>query len=187
MKKSYFFVIAAVIVAVAIAASIIFSQLPSKSTIKPANSGASLQEQNGQPKKVETAYFITTLPAGFEIKTNTESVSSGQDMIQIVATQPRSNGQQIAITAGVLPSEGLGGVASYNLRIKNPDTYTQIEFGGMPAGAPTFYSTAGAGYEITTFWPQAALFSSISVSGISADKTAINQTLTQVLGSWQWR
>jgi|GEM_PF-6271631 len=187
MKKLVLFIAATIITISAAIAIFITLQQSSRGTVRQSQDQIATSQPTVQaPKKIDTAYFAVTVPASFEVKTNVESDNT-QNIIQIVAVQSHANGQQIAVTVGVLPSAGLADIASYNLRIKNPDTYSTIEFGGMPAGAPTFYSTAGAHYEITTFWPRASLVATISVSGNSDSKTEINQALMQVLGSWQWR
>jgi hypothetical protein len=187
MKKLIIFIAAAIIAIGAAIAVFIVVQRPSKSTVRQnQDQTATDQTEIQKTKTIETAYFIVTIPASFEVKTNTES-NNTQNMLQIVAMQPHASGQQIAVTVGVLTGGGLADIASYNLRIKNPSTYNTVEFGGMPAGAPTFYSATGADYEITTFWPRASLVATISVSGNSDSKTEINQALMQVLGSWQWR
>lgn len=157
---------------------------PSKSIVTPVSQTSTAPKNERQ--QVTTAYFTVLLPPGFEVKTQEENATA-QDVAQIVATQPRSGGQQIAINVATVGKEGLQGVASYNLRVKTPETYTKVEFGGMPAGVPTFYSQTDNMYEITGFWVRAGLYASISVSGVPNDKQPINVAYAQTLDGWQWK
>jgi hypothetical protein len=163
----------------------VWARKPSNSTIIVPSTTTPLQKAK-QPVVIETAYFTVTLPSGFEIKSQVENATS-QDLMQIVATEPRSNGKQIAISVGQLPKEGIAGVASYNLRVKNTDMYTQTEFGGMQSAVPTFYSATPSVYEITGFWPHASLYAAISASGSPSEKTDINNDYIATLDTWKWR
>ena len=184
MKK--YIAIAGVVLLVAIVIIfLVFSHQPSKGKIEPAKNLDSSTTSQSKVETVETAYFTAPLPVGFVVKSNTENASP-ETMIQVVATKPQSQGEQIAITLGTLPSDGLAGVSSYNLRIKNPDTYKQIEYGGLPANSPTFHSDNGTNYEVTVFLTHASLYAVVSVSGISADASNINQVLESTIGNWKW-
>lgn len=158
---------------------------PSKSVITPpSNTSNTTTEESALP--INTAYFTTTLPAGFRIKTQTENATA-TDVLQIVATQNNSNGQQIGISLATLGNDGLRGVSAYNLRIRDPATYRLIEFGGMPADVPTFYNRSDTHYGITGFWVRNGLYASIAVSGAIGDEPAINQNYLFVLNNWRWR
>ena len=183
--KKYFVIGGATVLVGVLALLILWASRPSTSTIiVPKTDQQTIK--NNDPVKIETAYFSVTLPAGFQIKSQQENATS-QDLIQIVATEPRSNGKQLAINVGKLPADGIAGVASYNLRIKNPTIYSPTEFGGMQAGVPTFFSVTTSVYEITGFWPHANLYASISASGSPSEKTAINTDYVATLDAWRWQ
>lgn len=176
------------VIAIGLAAALwVWSRQPSKSNIATQPSQSVLGQEVAAPEKIETAYFTALLPVGFVVKTNTESSTNTQELVQIVAVQPKAQGQQIAITIGQLPADGLAGVSSFALRNKNPNTYLPIEFGGMPADAKLFNSTNDAVYEITAFMTRSALYAVIASSGISANQTDTNKNLMSVLTSWTWR
>lgn len=189
MKKTSTIVIALlVIIAIGlIAIFLLWSRQPSKSNITPQPTQSAPNDTAAAPVKIDTAYFTTTLPAGFVVKTNTESSTNTQQLVQIVAVQPKAQGQQIAITIGQLPADGLAGVSSFTLRSKNPSTYAPVEFGGMPADAKLFSSTNDAVYEITAFSTRSALYAAIASSGITANQTDTNKNLMSVLTDWTWR
>ncbi len=178
-------VVAVVLILVTVIVLIVLFHAPSKSVVTQPKT-TTQRSEDSNPTPVDTAYFTMRLPAGFVTKSQQENATA-QDVLQLVATKVRSNGQQVAINLATMPSDGLPGVASYNLRSKNPSIYTPIEFGGMPAGVPTFYSQTATAYEITGFWVNGGLYASISVSGAPNDKSAINQLYAQVLDSWRWR
>ncbi|MFO0882166.1 MAG: hypothetical protein U0491_01835 [Candidatus Saccharimonadales bacterium] len=177
--------IGAVLVSALVAALIIMFHAPSKSVVKqPTQQSETVK--NPDPIPITTAYFSTTLPPGFAIKSQEENPNS-QDLLQLVATKTHSNGQQIAINVATMGPDGINGVASYNLRAKNPAQYTPVEFGGMPIGVESFYSQTASVYEITGFWPKGNLYASISVSGAPGDRDTINKLYSQVLDGWRWR
>lgn len=186
MRKNYIIVAASVFLVI-LAGIILFiwARQSSTGTIKDPQKSAEV-EKASTPVKIDTAYFTAILPPGFVVKSNTENASS-QDLIQIVATRPSSNGQQISISVGTLPKEGIGAVSSYNLRVSTPETYKKTEFAGMPSGLTTFYSQSQTAYEITSFWVRGGLYAMVSASGLPTQKDDINQSLVTMFANWQWR
>lgn len=185
-KKALIIVVSTVVLVAIVAIVIILLQKPSKSVVTPRTGGSGVKTEQSVALPINTAYFTATLPVGFKIKSQTENATAS-DILQIVATQNNSNGQQIGINLATIAKEGLGGVASYNLRVKNPDIYKPIEFGGMPANVPTFYNRSETEYGITGFWVRDGLYASIAVAGTRADEALINQHYMQLLDSWRWR
>lgn len=163
----------------------VFSHQPSKGKIEPSKNDNKSSVPQSKAEIIETAYFRAPMPVGFIVKSNTENATP-ETMIQVVATKPQSQGEQIAITLGTLPNDALAGVSSYNLRVKNPDTYLPVEYGGLPANSPTFHSDNGTNYEVTIFLSHASLYAAVTVSGISSDASNINQALESIVGNWQW-
>lgn len=168
-----------------ISIAVAWSLKPSRAVIKSADKPVATAQSN-ESVVLKTAYFNVTLPSGFVVKNQTENANP-LDVMQITATKSNANGRQVAISIGVLPEEGLAGVSSYNLRVKNPDTYKKTEFGGMPAGIPTFFSSADSIYGITGFWVNGSLYAAITISGIDSDRTIINQTYATLLDAWAWK
>lgn len=183
MKKAYY-ALAVVCLCGIVLLLVYWAKQPTKTTVVLKSLPDTAVTSNSV--ELSTEFFTATLPAGFIVKSQTKNATS-QDLLQIMATQPVSSGGQIAITIGVLSNQGLDGVASYNMRIKSPETYVKTVFGGGQGAVISFYGQQNAIYELSGFWPKDDRYASIAVSGLQSQKEATIKYYTQVISSWQWR
>lgn len=184
MKKIFALGVAAMLLIVLICIFYYLYHTPTSSKINnPAPDDVAKSEPSDE--KLETGYFTSVLPSGYSV---TEQHENGEirELLQLVANKPTPRGQQIAITVDMLPKMGIDEVGNYSMRKKNPDLYFPIEFGGMPAGVPTFWNQSSDTYSIVGFWYTDSLYASIAVSGVVTEKQKINQDYMKILDSWQW-
>jgi len=140
-----------------------------------------------EPVSVTSSYYTTTLPGGFTVRRQADVTSSGPTLAQFSANTRSETDQQIGITIGRLPSDGLAGVADYHLRTSDTATYAAFTPAGLPAGALAFRTTQGPA-AITIFWPHDALYAELSFSTEGqAASNALLTTYSQVLANWAWK
>lgn len=157
---------------------------PVGAKIKIRQPADNIKAEVDQAIPIDTAYFSTTLPPGFKIKSQVEK-PGGPQMIQIFSSSTNNADGQLAITVGALPSDGLSGISDFSYRQRNTDLYINMQFAGLPAGASSFSSKKGDN-EITVFWPHAAMYAMISASS-SGHKTIANSAMEAVIGQWNWK
>ncbi|MEJ0073277.1 MAG: hypothetical protein WDN27_04335 [Candidatus Saccharibacteria bacterium] len=148
---------------------------------KPSSSS-----QIAEPLKLTNAYFTATLPAGFTLKRQTDG-SGTPTLLQVYATASGTQNQQFAATIGNLPSNGLSGVADYNLRVTQPDNYAPYQLPSLPAGAVA-YRAAADPLAFTVFWPHGGRYAELGFgTDGAATEEQLQATYAQVLAGWVWQ
>lgn len=186
MKRSRKIALVAIPIAVAIGAAVAvsaWSNDPTEGTIhtgKPMTTARATQQS--APLFIDNALFATSLPTGFVQKDT--SPPSAEVTVRVLATNA-STRQQVGLSGGTLPGEGLSGVADYNLRTKNTAEYKRSTVTTLPAGTTAFEDTAGS--MVTLFWPHGGKYVSITVSGNPGSTRELYDTLSKTLQSWQWK
>jgi|GEM_PF-1173591 len=138
------------------------------------------------PASLTTPYFSTTLPQGYVVKRQTKATSNASSiLLQVVATSPATQDQQLAITVGNLPSGGLSDLGDYNLRATQTGSYRAFAPTGMPAGAKAFQTASGApGF--TVFSMQGSHYTEVTLSTAGGATLAqLQSAYAQVMGDWQ--
>lgn len=186
MKRSRKIALVAMPVAVAIGAAValsVWSNDPAEGTIHTGKPAAAAQTAApATPLSIDTTLFVTTLPAGFAQKDT--SPSTTEVAVRVLATNAGTR-QQVGISGGTLPGEGLSGVADYNLRTKSTAEYKRSTVTTLPAGTTAFEDTAGS--MVTLFWPHSGKYVSITVSGSPGNTRELYDTLSKTLHYWQWK
>lgn len=134
------------------------------------------------PQTVQTVYYSFRAPAAFRVHSSGDTNNP-----HILHTQVFSAGttdQQIGVTTNLLPSDGLAGVADYNLRVRSSAHYQLISDLPLPAGSRGFRSLVAPG-ELTLFMVHGDRYSSVTVSG-SGSSASLQPLFSTVYGSWQW-
>lgn len=160
------------------------SSRPSVSTVQGVNE---VVEKN---KTLTSKYYSVSIPDSFNVKTKQEQDKGpirSQTMLANANTQFETPlADQMGITVGDLPSDGLAGLSDVKFRTLTSSGYSAKTFEGSPPGAVVF-SKGGSTYEIAAFWPHNGRYAAVAVSG-TADRTAtLDKLLRQALTSWQWR
>ncbi|TAH34097.1 hypothetical protein EYC59_03815 [Candidatus Saccharibacteria bacterium] len=186
MKRSYklgLVVVPIVLGIGAVAALNAWSSGPAEGTIHTGiPSTATKPAEQAAPLTIQAAFFSAKLPTGFIQKD--ASPPTSQVSVRVLATNTSSR-QQIGISGGALPKEGLIGVADYNLRVKDTASYKRATSTSLPSGAVAFEDTAGS--MLTVFWPHGGNYVSLTVSGSPGSLRDLNELLSKILQNWQWK
>lgn len=141
---------------------------------------------SGQSVPVSTTYFTTNMPAGFSVKSQTDTPSA-PFLLQLEATSASIRDERIAITVGIMPTNGLSGVGDYNLRATESAVYQKAAPSNLPSGAVAF-QTVGDPAGLAVFWPHGAQYAELafSTSG-GATYAQLESAYTNVLAQWNWK
>ncbi|MGB4762618.1 MAG: hypothetical protein WBP12_04675 [Candidatus Saccharimonas sp.] len=131
--------------------------------------------------EVVTTYFSTRLPADY--RTEIAANPNNPEMIQLSAFPTNSGQEIIGITTGLLPVDGLKGVADYIYRTDQASTYTITETDSA-AGTYTFQKHDDS--EVTTFLTNDRRYASITVSSQGSTITGLREIQRLILGEWRW-
>ncbi len=185
MKRSYkisLITVPVLVLAGGVVALNAWSSSPANGTIRTGTpTTASKQNEQAVPLPISTALFNVTLPAGFTQKD--ASAPNGEVTVRILATNT-STRQQVGISGGTLPREGLTAIADYNLRVKDTGSYIRSTTGPLPSGATAFEDTIGS--MITLFWAHGSKYAAITVSGSPGSMRELKELLPKILQNWQW-
>lgn len=129
---------------------------------------------------INNQWFTTRVPNGFKLI----STPIDNNLLSLVYVSTGARSGQVAIKINVLPNDGLDGVADYNLRIKNQESYVKHAIGGWPVDVITFINNDYS--ETTAFWVNKKVYATISASGADGSVSATNLALSQIIDSWQW-
>lgn len=142
--------------------------------------------QPSLPMTVNSRYFTTTLPAAFTVKRQTELDPSNPIQLQLVASTDSKIDQQVGITIGTVPSDGLPGLSSYHLRTTDTATYGTCNPANLPSGAVAFCTISGPA-ALTIFWPHGVQYAELSLSTEgAATMNALTTVYAQAITDWQW-
>lgn len=140
-------------------------------------------DASAEAVSVQNEYFTVGLPAGFKVKRQTDTPKD-PTLLQLVANDKH---RQLAITVATLPPEGLVGVGSYNLRVKNTAAYEPLVLEGMPPAAVAFQATEGPP-AFVVFWPHGERYAEIALtSDGGATFNELSDSFLQTIQTWQWR
>jgi len=135
------------------------------------------------PVDIQTEYFTAQLKGGFKI-TRQITTPSGQTRLQLVAN---SEHQQFAITIAELPSVGLSGVGSYNLRTTDRNSYEPYRPAGLPI-VVTAFRALNDPPAFVAFWPNGSLYAEVALtSDGAASLSDLFNTFIQTTPTWEWR
>jgi len=140
-----------------------------------------------RPVAVTTSRFTTELPAGFTIKRTTETPDAPITLLELLANTNSQTDQQLALSIGILPHEGIRGNGDYNLRASNTVAYTPFRPDAMPAGAQAFRTLSGPA-SFVVFWPHGTQYAEIALSSDGGSSlTQLQATFSQMMAAWTWK
>lgn len=133
--------------------------------------------------------FRTQIPGHYTIKNQYhDSLSAITDQLFYTAktnTLMHPVNDQLAISVGILPVDGLIGLSDVNHRRINPQTYQPVVIKSMTPDVKSFKSTLN-GFEVSYFWSNQNLYAAVVIS-TSIDRQAQAETdLTKIIDNWQW-
>lgn len=167
--------------------ALIWSRQPSR-TIPDSQAvqGASVQVST---KNLATDLF-TTIIAGTLIIKSQNLQAHGNILQQLyLASNVSQLGdpktEQLAVTIGKLPAEGLNSISDVQIRLRSPGIYLPQPAGVYPAGAKVFVNNTN-NYEIAVFWPHGSNYASVVISGTVDRRSDLESLVNTVLTNWQW-
>ena len=137
----------------------------------------------------EGTQFVTDLPTRLSIKSSRD-VANGPILTQMLlaasgGTPGSQIAEQLAITIGNVPAEGLSGVSAVSLR-EHSAAYTEQNFDWLPTGARAFTGSQG-GYEMSVFFADDSRYAALVVTGSPNDAAALEAGLAHSVATWRWK
>jgi hypothetical protein len=130
---------------------------------------------------VTSSCYSFQVPGGFRVKDVTDPNNPAFAHTQIFETS--NKGRQAGITCSTLPSEGLSGVASYNMREKRTDLYEPYFPADLPVDGKAFRDPKSG--EVTVFLVDGKRYASISVTGVMGNNR-LRDFASHIYTTWQW-
>lgn len=134
---------------------------------------------------LQMSNFSSVLPDNIVIKNR---VTKPQGIVLerlLAASAQQRQSDQLAVTVGRLPAEGLGELSDIQLRLRNPGDYRAVELLAAPEGAYAFRKTAG--FEISVFWADEQRFAAVVISGTTDRAGPLKTALDNLLENWRWQ
>jgi len=139
------------------------------------------------PLTVATPYFTTMLPTGFTIKRQADTPTGNPTLLQLVALAPSTIDEQFATTIGIMPGDGLDGIAGYHTRSITTATYARTTLSGLPSGAVAFKTIDGP-LSYVAYVPHGNRYAEIAVSteGVATPEK-LQALFAQAIKEWTWK
>lgn len=143
-----------------------------------------------EPKTFSTSFYATKVPNNYRLKSSNEFQAGpilAQTLFSGASSEPGLQiADQLGVSVGEMPPEGLQGVSAVMFRTRKPDLYQPVAYDWLPSGSVAF-SQMGSDAEMSVFITEGSRYASVVVSGSSARSQSINEVLKEVIQSWQWK
>jgi hypothetical protein len=140
-----------------------------------------------QTLPLDTAYFTTTLPAGFILKQNSATPNANIFLLRLTADTSGTTDQQFAATIGVSPTGGIAETGDYHLRATQTDIYQPYRPSYLPVGAVAFHAISGTP-AVTVFLPRGTTYGEVTMSTEGGATEAQLDTAAQaIFANWHWK
>jgi hypothetical protein len=143
-----------------------------------------------EPKAFSTSFYATKVPNNYRLKSSNEFQTGpilAQTLYSSASSEPGLQiADQLGISVGEMPPEGLQGVSAVMFRSRKPDLYQPMVYDWLPSGSVAF-SQIGSDAEISVFMTEDSRYASVVVSGSSARSQPMTDVLKNVIQSWQWK
>lgn len=163
---------------------------PSNARITPASSGVQgASTQDYTVTSQSNPHLTYSLPARFVSRT--KSTAEGHPILfqQLFGATNGSTGSlypdQMAVTVGHLPSDGLSGLGDVQFRQRNSD-YEQLYFDWLEPFSGMAFQKKTGGYELGIFVYQKDMYASFVQSGLVDKREQIIHEMSQLLGTVEW-
>jgi len=131
-------------------------------------------------QKIDTAYFATKIPSIYQV---TKTVDNYDQTNLNISAYSRSTKIEIAFVTDVLPSGGLGGLSSYQLRSTDTTDYAPYYNSQLPSGAVAFQATSGQSM-YSVFIIHNGRYAAVTVS--NGAPTDLLTLLNGIFSAWLW-
>lgn len=140
-------------------------------------------------KPISTDIFSTLVPDTLVVKDQTND-AHGSTLNQIFLTSNLGTPgnpitDQLAITVGKIPSDGLSGLSNIQFRLNHEGLYLPQEGALVGENSMTFIKTE-QGYEKSVFWEENGFYAAVVVSGTVDRLNTLNEDLDKAIESWEW-
>jgi hypothetical protein len=132
-----------------------------------------------------TKFFTTKISDAYVTRDHTERTSTGFLDRYLLVSPVEAGSDQMAITIGNLPREGVGVISDVIFRQQNKEIYTPVQLEDLPEGSVAFVSRQN-GYEISAFMPHADRYATVVVSGRPDREVSLRDQLKSAVSGWQW-
>ena len=139
-------------------------------------------------KLVSNAYFSAQFPTRFSIRRSTDGSGNPVYLQQLYTATSNSDlySDQMAITIGKIPVEGVKGVSDVQLRAISKD-YGQLFFQWLPDQNAIAYEKSTHGYELGVFLGHDQYYVDVVTSGTVSNKEQIIHEMQALISSIKWK
>ncbi len=140
-------------------------------------------------KLYQNSYFSTMVPDYLLIK-HQDLTSHGNTLLQVfmsgsLNSTNRGDSDQLGITVGKLPTDGLLNNPDIQLRNRNPDIYVKQDSSSYPTDSLVFVKSQ-ASYELSIFWSHKSKFAAVVLTSTVSRSNQLEQEAKNIISNWQW-
>ena len=136
-----------------------------------------------QTSQINDKYFNAVVPAGYTINSKS-AVPEGNMLSRYVLKNidPKSL-DQLAITIGTLPSEGLTGLSDVMFRAKNTQ---YVPYNSIKIADKSVEFIAENPFELSVFWSHGNRYAAVVISGTQDRGEVLKKVINDLIGKWSW-
>lgn len=157
-----------------------WSSEPVTTIITPEQVSVNQSDRRNDYQPVETRLFSTKVPGAWKVRKTSDDTNASK-LTAFGSSNPQG---KVAIVSDSLPTDGLSGVADYNLRSSQPTLYRRTSINGISNGVIVFENKQQT-VSYTAFLLHDDSYASVTTSS-TVTTEASKALLAQVLDDWQW-
>lgn len=187
MKKGKYFMIAGgVLVIIVIVFLIFWSNSENNGNIGKIDTNKDVLSASKTTEGLDSELFSTLYDSSLQIK-STSIKSSGPIFYQyLLAPETANDESQVAITIGKLDG-ALNDSSPAKFRVTEREKYIPSSLDFAPADSLVFVSNYNNNYELAVIFSDGNHYAAVVSSGTPARKQSINERLSDIVSSWQWK
>lgn len=136
-------------------------------------------------EQLQTTLFNTLFDSELRLKTSNQDSNGPIFMQYLLSSKNTRDSNQIGITIGQ-GEASVEDTAPAKYRLLESSQYQTPSLSFAPVNSLTFSKSSETGYEIAIIWQNKGLYSAVVGSGTLADRTSINEQISDVISNWQW-
>lgn len=186
ISKRIFFLLLVILI-VLLAGFLVWIMLTRPVSTKVTEVKSKVAAENQDPQKplvIKNEYFSTKIDADLKLKTDNSRPADRPVLRQLIFLS--KTGEQLSITIGVLPGEGIRAIGDYNYRIKNPAIYRKVAIDDLDTNNEAFYYNDNNQKEVSIFIENKDYYAGISVSGPVSNFNKLESIIGPLIENWYW-